>query len=188
MKRLPIAVFLVLSFTPAKAKEGADVASGYFARLRRERVESSPIVEWRNIGPGLSGYNEEFWPHPTDPDVLFMGPDMHVSCGTWDEGANWVKIFDAPLVLQVESSPRNPDLLVLNTGSQMRTDPLFMNPGVFLSRDGSRTWQKINKGLGNHDKIIDAKPDPHHEDIVWAAGWGSGWSIGKIRPAGNKEE
>ena len=63
-----------------------------------------------------------------------------------------------------------------------------MNPGVYLSRDGGSSWEKISNGLGNHDKIIDAKPDPHHEDLVWAAGWGSGWYVGKIKAGNDNKE
>ena len=33
---------------------------------------------------------------------------------------------------------------------------------------------KINKGLGNHDKIVDVKPDPYNENVLWCAAWGSG--------------
>ena len=109
------------------------------------------------------------------------GPDEGGAWRSTDGGATWQRIFESPLVLQVESSPLNPDLLVLNTGSQMRTDPQFLNPGVYLSLDGGDSWKKVNHGLGNHDKIIDAKPDPCQADILWAASWGSGWHIGKIR-------
>ena len=54
----------------------------FFEKIRQERVESSDLVEWKQFGPGMSGYNEEFWCHPTDANVMFMGPDMHVSYGT----------------------------------------------------------------------------------------------------------
>ena len=110
------------------------------------------------------------------------GPDNGGAWRSRDGGATWTRIFDAPLVLQVESSPLNADLLLLNTGSQMRTDRHFKNPGVYLSLDGGNSWEKINRGLGNHDKVIDAKPDPHHADILWTASWGSGWHIAKIHP------
>ncbi|WP_158971596.1 sialidase family protein [Paraglaciecola sp. L3A3] len=108
--------------------------------------------------------------------------------GAWrslDNGNTWQQIFKAPLVLQVESSPVNPDLLVLTVGNQMRMDRQFMNPGIYLSQDGGNSWNKINKQLGNYDKIIDAKPDPYNPNVIWAAGWGSGWHIAYLN--GSKE-
>lgn len=103
--------------------------------------------------------------------------------GAWrseDSGKTWQRIFKAPVVLQVESSPLNPDLLLLVAGNQMRIDRQFMNPGIYLSLDRGNSWKKVNRNLGNNDKIIDAKPDPYHENLVWAASWGSGWFIGYI--------
>ncbi|MDU0356328.1 hypothetical protein RS130_22725 [Paraglaciecola aquimarina] len=56
-------------------------------------------------------------------------------------------------------------------------DRQFMNPGIYVSQDGGNTWDKVNKQLGNYDKIIDAKPDPYNPNVIWAAGWGSGWHV-----------
>ena len=50
----------------------------------------------------------------------------------------------------------------------------FKNPGLYLSIDAGNSWIKINKGLGQPDKIVDVKPDPYDEGILWCAGWGSG--------------
>ncbi|WP_440874819.1 VPS10 domain-containing protein [Thalassotalea sp. PLHSN55] len=103
--------------------------------------------------------------------------------GAWrstDQGKTWQQIFKAPTVLQVESSPVNPDLLLLTVGNQMRMDRQFLNPGIYLSQDGGKNWRKINKQLGNYDKIIDAKPDPYNPNVIWAASWGSGWHIAYI--------
>ena len=103
--------------------------------------------------------------------------------GAWrsrDGGTTWEKIFSAPLVTQIESSPLDPDLLVLTVYAELRAEVTFANPGVYLSRDGGATWAKINRNLGSHEKIIDAKPDPLDTRLIWSAGWGSGWSVGVI--------
>lgn len=106
--------------------------------------------------------------------------------GAWrsnDLGETWQKIFKAPLVLQVESSPVDSNILLLNTGQQMNMNRQFMNPGVYLSLDGGGSWKKINHQLTNYDKIIDIKPDPYNKNVIWAAGWGSGWFVGYINGA-----
>lgn len=52
-----------------------------------------------------------------------------------------------------------------------------MDLGIFKSIDIGESWTKINKGLGNHDKIVDIKPDPYNENVLWCAAWGSGWFV-----------
>ena len=53
----------------------------------------------------------------------------------------------------------------------------FKNPGIYLTKDGGKSWAKINKGIGQPDKMVDVKPDPYNENVLWAAGWGSGWFV-----------
>ncbi|AWB68914.1 hypothetical protein C2869_04185 [Saccharobesus litoralis] len=103
--------------------------------------------------------------------------------GAWrstDNGKTWQQIFKAPVVLQVESSPVDANILLLTVGNQMRLDRQFLNPGLYLSQDGGQSWNKINNNLSNYDKIIDAKPDPYNPNVLWAAGWGSGWNVAYI--------
>ena len=103
--------------------------------------------------------------------------------GAWrsdDGGSTWRRIFAAPLVTQIESSPLDPEFLLLTVYRELRNPATFVNPGLFLSRDGGESWSKINRGLDSHEKIIDARPDPADVNRLWAAGWGSGWSVGVI--------
>ncbi|WP_299547366.1 hypothetical protein [Seonamhaeicola sp.] len=72
----------------------------------------------------------------------------------------------------------NPNLLVISAAGQAVSEAHeFMNPGVYLSKDGGGSWTKINKELGQPDKIVDVKPDPYNEDVLWCASWGCGWFV-----------
>ena len=101
--------------------------------------------------------------------------------GVWrsgDLGKKWVKIFKAPYVWQVESSPVNSNIIVISVaGQSVRLAEQFMNPGIYYSSDHGKSWTKINKGLGQPDKIVDVKPDPYNENVLWCASWGCGWFI-----------
>ncbi|WP_405247200.1 hypothetical protein [Cellulophaga sp. Asnod2-G02] len=101
--------------------------------------------------------------------------------GVWrskNKGKKWQQLFKAPFVWQVESSPVKPELLVISVASQpISMADNFKNPGIYLSTDAGKNWNKINKGLGQPDKMVDVKPDPYNENVLWAAGWGSGWFI-----------
>ncbi len=99
--------------------------------------------------------------------------------GVWkstDDGATWNRIFEAPYIWQTEVSPLDSKIILISAAAQVGSAiNNFKNPGVYLSTDGGNTWLKINKGLAHSDRIVDLKPDPEDKDVLWAAGWGSGW-------------
>ncbi|MDG1804528.1 MAG: hypothetical protein P8H68_05785, partial [Flavicella sp.] len=87
----------------------------FFKQLKNEKVVSDPTISWKQFGPGMAGYNEEFWCHPTDVNTMFMGPDMHVSYGSWDNGKSWQTLKDTDgdgrdmeRVLDIAFSKQNP--------------------------------------------------------------------------------
>lgn len=99
--------------------------------------------------------------------------------GVWrstNSGTTWKQIFKAPYVWQAETSPVNPKLIVISVaGQDTNIAYQFMNPGIYLSVDEGVNWKKINRGLGQPDKIVDVKPDPRNENVLWCASWGCGW-------------
>lgn len=94
--------------------------------------------------------------------------------GVWksaDSGVSWVRIFEAPNVWQTEVSILNANLILVNVPYHKN----LKNPGLYLSQNGGESWRKINRGIGQPDKMTDIKCDPYDENIIWCAGWGSGW-------------
>ncbi|MEM9419790.1 MAG: hypothetical protein AAGA25_12180, partial [Planctomycetota bacterium] len=76
----------------------------------------------------------------------------------------------------------NPKIIAISVaGQSTKLLDNFRNPGIYLSRDGGKGWLKINRGLGQPDRMTDIKPDPYDETILWSAAWGSGWFKGIIR-------
>lgn len=120
---------------------------------------------------------------------------IFISCGTrngpgeaggvWrspDHGVSWEKIFDLPYIWQTETSPLNPKLITVVAAAQDGRDVRpALNCGAYLSRDGGNTWEKINRNLGQPDRITDLKPDPYRADVLWCALWGSGWTVGYMK-------
>ncbi len=159
----------LLSQTPKKT---------FFRQLKTKQIVSDQKIEWNNFGPGISGYCEEFWCHPTDSNVMFMGPDMHVSYGTWDNGKSWQTIKDSDgdgqgmeRVLDICFSKKNPDF-----GVAIERKGL-----VFTTNNKGRDWELVHtikrKDKGHrynaHTKIA-IHPD---NDDIWLIGAGDFWNV-----------
>ena len=98
-----------------------------------------------------------------------------------DDGKSWEKIFEMPFVWQTETSPVDPKIVTVNSAGAhpSKNNPRgIINPGAYISFDGGKNWTKVNKGLGQCDKITDFKPDPYERNVFWCSLWGSGWYKG----------
>jgi len=149
----------------------------FFKRVRTERVTSEQSIEWKQFGPGMSGYNEEFWCHPTDPNVMFMGPDMHVAYGSWDDGKSWhsIKDYDGDgkdleRVHDIVFSTQNPDFgLALERRGK-----------IFETNDRGRSWELVHtiKGAKKSSYNAHTKMAIHPtNDDIWFVGAGDFWNV-----------
>ncbi|SIT11635.1 Por secretion system C-terminal sorting domain-containing protein [Zobellia uliginosa] len=144
--------------------------TNYFNRLKSETIKSSDALEWVQFGPGMSGYCEFFWCHPTDPKTIHMSPDMFNAYGSFDAGKSWqtIKNYDSQdrgmgRTYDIEFSRQNQNFgFAIDEGG-----------GVYRTKDKGRTWEKtysINKA---HSEIA---VDPSN-DNNWYIGAGSWWDV-----------
>ncbi len=144
--------------------------SDYFNRLNSETVKSSDAVEWTQFGPGMSGYCEFFWCHPTDPKTIHMSPDMFNAYASFDSGKSWqtMKDYDSQernmgRTYDVEFSRQNPNFgFAIDEGG-----------GVYRSNDKGRTWKRTFSIKKAHSEIA---VDPSN-DNNWYIGAGSWWDV-----------
>jgi photosystem II stability/assembly factor-like uncharacterized protein len=127
---------------------------------------------------------------------VHMNPNsgfLYISCGrkngsieeggVWvspDHGLHWEKIFYFPYIFQASTSLNNPEIITVAAALSKKIGKI--NPGAYLSRDGGKTWLKINYGLGQPSHINEIRPDPHDKDVYWCALGGSGWYRGLVKP------
>lgn len=117
---------------------------------------------------------------PSDPNVVYVGTGEspirgNLSPGdgmyrSTDASKSWLKIglADAGQIAHVAVHPQTPDLVyVAVLGHAFAPNP---TRGVFRSRDGGKTWQKI---LFKNDSTgaIDLALDPTNPRILYAAFW-----------------
>lgn len=146
-------------------------------------ISTNQAKRWRkmNIPSEIKGVNNIFIDRKTK-DMFLSAGYRNGDCetgGVWkstNNGKSWKKFFKAPYVWQTEVSPVNSDIILVTVPAQIskRFDQ-FKNPGIYLTKDAGKSWGKINKGIGQPDKMVDVKPDPYNENIIWSAAWGSGW-------------
>lgn len=179
MKLYPIVFLGLAMITSVKA----EVDKSYFNKLDQERVESTTKLDWKQFGPGMAGYCEEFWCHPTDVNTMLMGPDMHVTFGSWDRGKSWHTVkdcdgtgYDMERVIEVAFSHQDPDF------------------GLAIDRDGNvcdthdrgRTWSVI-EDLGKCHSELAVDPT---NDKYWYIGAGDFFNLKEVHrsakePQGN---
>ncbi|WP_139958987.1 VPS10 domain-containing protein [Flavicella sediminum] len=149
----------------------------FFEKIRTQRVTSSNKVVWKNFGPGTSGYCEEFWCHPTDPNVMFSGPDMHAAFGTWDNGKTWQTLkdydgtgVDLRRVIDIKFSLTNPDYGMLFDNNQTGSST---SGKIFETHDRGRTWSYL-KTMGKAHSKLAVHPT---NDNIWFLGAGDFWNV-----------
>ena len=120
---------------------------------------------------------------PSNPDIVYVGTGEYpirgnVSHGdgvykTVDGGKTWtfLGLKDTRQISRVRVHPTNPDILYV--AAQGHVWGPNANRGVFRSRDGGKSWQKVlfrNDSTGVSDLVM----DPANPNILYAALWQAG--------------
>ena len=137
---------------------------------------------WRNITDGRSDIASvgALAVAPSDPNVLYVGSgeadwreDLTYGDGMWrstDGGQRWqhLGLEDARHIAAVRVDPRDPELVyVAAMGHAFGPNA---TRGVFRSKDGGKTWQKM-LFVDDSTGAIDLGVDPTNPRVLYAALW-----------------
>ncbi|WNJ20283.1 Ig-like domain-containing protein [Pontibacter sp. G13] len=152
--------------------------------LKTQSIASDTSIVWRQFGPGMSGNNKSAFWHPTDPDVLFIAPNMGNAYRSTDRGLTYETIMDpdAPGNRTGIRGPR--DITSLDFSRQ---DPTFgfctdeKNLGLFVTTDMGKTWRlkTENNGTFGNSYLSCVAVDPA-DDQIWYVGAGRMRDLGHI--------
>jgi hypothetical protein len=140
------------------AQRRVDALPRFSSRVGRElprgRSSATSVLDaWTRLGPGnIGGRTRVIRYHPTRHNVLFAAG---VSGGVWkseDNGITWRAVATGLVNIAVNAmviDPREPDVMFAGTGEgyfreEIRGTGLpLRGGGIFLSRDGGVTWQRL---------------------------------------------
>jgi len=116
----------------------------------------------------------------TDPNLVWVGTgDAYASRSSYagdgvykstDAGATWqnMGLPETHHIGRIEIDPTDPNVVfVAAMGHNYSTNP---ERGVFRTRDGGRTWEKVLY-INEHTGVIDLVMNPESPNILYAATW-----------------
>lgn len=138
---------------------------------------------FRSIGPALmSGRIADVAVHPTRPNVWYVAVGSGGVWKTENGGATFAPIFDSTGVYSigcVTLDPHDPETVWVGTGEAVGGRHVGFGDGVYRSRDGGRSWDKM--GLAATEHVAKIVVDPHDRNVIWVAAQGPLWAPGGER-------
>ena len=140
-------------------------------------------LAFRAIGPAApSGRISDFLVHPQSRAHWYVAA---ASGGVWETrnaGTTWTPLFDdqpSYATGALAMDPRDPLTLWVGTGENNAQRSVAAGDGVYVSRDGGKSWSNV--GLRDSGHISQIRVDPRDSDTVLVAAQGPIWSSGGDR-------
>ena len=141
------------------------------------------IFKFREIGPAMtSGRLVDMAVNPEKNSEFYIAS---ASGGVWkteNAGVTFSPIFDGQgsySIGCVTLDPNNPHIVWVGTGENNNQRSVAYGDGVYRSRDGGKSWDKM--GFENSEHIGMIKVDPRNSDVIYVAAYGPLWSEGGDR-------
>jgi photosystem II stability/assembly factor-like uncharacterized protein len=127
-------------------------------------------LKWRCIGPFRGGRTVGATGVPGKPNLFYIGVNNGGVWKTTDAGRVWTPIFDDQPTGSIGAlavAPSNPEVIYVGSGEGLQRPDLSTGDGVYLSRDGGKTW--TNTGLRDGQQISAVVVDPNDENRAFVA-------------------
>lgn len=139
-------------------------------------------LELRGIGPAVMGGRiADVEVHP-DGRTWYVGVGSGGVWKTTNAGVTWTPVFDGQVsysIGDIALDPGNPEVVWVGTGENVSGRHVAWGDGVYRSRDGGRSWQRM--GLEDSEHIGKILVDPRDGDVVLVAAEGPLWAPGGQR-------
>ncbi len=166
-------MLMVLATSAIGSAMGDDA---FFDKMLSKRMESDSAYVWRQFGPGMSGNNHRIYWHPTDPNLVFLGPNMGIAYRSTNKGNTYQSILDCD---GTGFAFRERGPIELNSPDFSRQDPDFglcsreSTASLYKTTNRGKTWtylKELDSVWG--DQLISVVTVDPSNDNVWFAGSG----------------
>ncbi|WP_366186818.1 T9SS type A sorting domain-containing protein [Flavobacterium ovatum] len=158
--------------------------SAFFTDIKTKDIVSDPSIKWIQFGPGMSGNNTSFYPHPTDSNTHFTSPNMGNSYRSTDRGFTYETIMNEDAGAW-NSGMRGPtetysiDFSRSNANFGFSTGKRLGD--LFQSSDKGKSWSRVMsvQAQAGNAYLSCIAVDPQNEN-VWYLGAGRMRDYGRV--------
>ncbi|PTM14536.1 MAG: glycosyl hydrolase [Bacteroidetes bacterium] len=151
--------------------------------LKTLQASTFGALAFRAVGPAVtSGRIADFAVNPQRPSTYYVASAGGGVWKTVNQGTTFTPIFDSQgsySIGCISLDPQNASTVWVGTGENNNQRSVSYGDGVYLSRDGGKTWE--NKGLKTSEHIANIIVDPTDAQTIWVAAYGPVWSDGGER-------
>ncbi|MFN0179017.1 MAG: VPS10 domain-containing protein [Gemmatimonadales bacterium] len=173
-RRLPLLMLVSVTLAIPAAAQLADTA-----RAR----QAAEALTFRAIGPALmSGRIADIEVHPITKSTWYVAAGSGGVWKTTNAGTTWTALFEQQpsySIGEITLDPTNPEVVWVGTGENVSGRHVGWGDGVYRSRDGGRSWQRM--GLGASEHIGRILVHPKDGNVVLVAAEGPLWAAGGER-------
>ncbi len=134
-------------------------------------------IHWRFLGPAnMSGRIVRLAVDPSRPSTIYAASASGGLFKTTDGGTTWKAVFEkegSVSIGAVALAPSDPKVVWVGTGEANPRNSVGWGDGVYVSRDGGRTWK--HAGLEKSFQIGAIAIHPRDPDTVFVAALGRLW-------------
>ncbi|MEH6680783.1 MAG: glycosyl hydrolase [Sediminicola sp.] len=140
-------------------------------------------LQLRGIGPAfMGGRIADIAVSTADRSTWYVAVGSGGLWKTTNSGITWRPIFDEQpsySIGTVSIDPNNPEVVWVGTGENVSGRHVGWGDGIYLSRNGGTSWQRM--GLERSEHIGKILVDPRNSDVVFVAAEGPLWASGGDR-------
>jgi len=167
----------------ARAQPAPDTKWAAPAATSKLNAGTFGAVKARAIGPALmSGRVGDLAVNPADPSEFYVAVSSGNIWKTTNGGVIFAPIFDSYgsySIGCITLDPGNPGVVWVGSGENNSQRSVGFGDGVYLSRDGGKSFKNV--GLGGSEHIGMIVVDPRDSGTVYAAATGPLWRSGGER-------